>query len=312
MSRADVVDVCPARRCRAQPGRDHAGGRGRFLRSEIGMVFRRRRNQAMLVVLGLIPIVIAIAVKITSRTGRGGAATAGALFGSITDNGIFVGFAALLVVLPLFLPMAVSVVSGDAVSGEANLGTLRYLLAVPVGRTRLLARQVRRGRRLGLACALVVAVAGLLIGLVLFPRGDVTLLSGIAVSYPAAVWRLALVVGYLTVMMAAIGAIGLFVSTLTEVPVAAMATTLALTITSQVLDAIPQLSAIHAWLPSHYWLRFADFMRDPLAFDQIRTGLLAAAAYIVIFGALAWARSRTSELGHCRCRPHCLPDYFRT
>jgi ABC-2 type transport system permease protein len=286
MSRVDVVEVATPPRAARRSGRVPVG---RFLRSEIGMVFRRRRNQAMLVVLGLIPVVIAIAVKITSRTGRGGG-DGGALFNDITDNGIFVGFAALLVVLPLFLPMAVAVVSGDAVSGEANLGTLRYLLAVPVGRSRLLAVKYAAVVVWALACAVVVAVAGLLIGLVLFPRGDVTLLSGIPVSYPAAVWRLGLVVGYLTLMMAAIGAIGLFVSTLTEVPVAAMATTLALTITSQVLDAIPQLSAVHAWLPSHYWLRFADLLRDPLGFDQIRTGGLAALAYIAVFGALAWAR----------------------
>lgn len=295
MSRADVVELSPRVGGPDAAPRRPRLWRGRFLGSEIGMVFRRRRNQAILVVLGLIPVVIAIAVKITSRTGRGGG-DGGAFFSSITDNGIFVGFSALLVVLPLFLPMAVSVVSGDAVSGEANLGTLRYLLALPVGRTRLLGVKYVAIVVWAFACALVVAVAGLLIGLVLFPRGDVTLLSGIVVSYPAAVWRLVLAVGYLTVMMAVIGAIGLFVSTLTEVPVAAMATTLALTITSQVLDAIPQLSAIHAWLPSHYWLRFADFMRDPLAFDQIRTGLLAAGAYIVIFAALAWARFSNKDV----------------
>ena len=295
MSQADVVDLSPRVRVPNVASRRPRQWSGRFLRSELGMVFRRRRNQAILVVLGLIPIVIAIAVKITSRTGRGGG-DGGAFFSSITDNGIFVGFSALLVVLPLFLPMAVAVVSGDAVSGEANLGTLRYLLALPVGRTRLLGVKYVAIVVWAFACALVVAVAGLLIGLVLFPRGEVTLLSGIAVSYPAAVWRLVLVVGYLTVMMAVIGAIGLFVSTLTEVPVAAMATTLALTITSQVLDAIPQLSAIHAWLPSHYWLRFADFMRDPLAFDQIRTGLLASVAYILIFAALAWARFSNKDV----------------
>jgi ABC-2 type transport system permease protein len=290
MSRVDVVefpeDVAASSPVPRRPRR----WSGRFLGSEIGMVFRRRRNQAMLVVLGLIPVVIAIAVKLTSHPGPGGGDGGGALFNSITDNGIFVGFAALLVILPLFLPMAVAVVSGDAVSGEANLGTLRYLIALPVGRSRLLVVKYLAVVVWAFACALVVAVAGLLIGLVLFPHGDVTLLSGVTVSYPAAVWRLVLVVGYLTAMMAAVGAIGLFVSTLTEVPVAAMATTLALTITSQVLDAIPQLSSIHAWLPSHYWLRFADLLRDPLAFDQIRTGLLAAAAYIAIFGALAWAR----------------------
>lgn len=168
MSRADVVDVSPRvgvpSAARQRPRR----WRGRFLRSEIGMVFRRRRNQAILVVLGLIPIVIAIAVKITSRTGRGGG-DGGAFFSSITDNGIFVGFSALLVVLPLFLPMALSVVSGDAVSGEANLGTLRYLLALPVGRTRLLGVKYVAIVIWAFSCALVVAVAGLLIGLVLFP-----------------------------------------------------------------------------------------------------------------------------------------------
>ena len=38
----------------------------RFLRSELGMVFRRRRNQAILAVLAGIPIVIAVAIRVTA------------------------------------------------------------------------------------------------------------------------------------------------------------------------------------------------------------------------------------------------------
>src|SRR6266496_5525512 len=98
------------------------------------------RNQALLVVLTCVPMLIAIAIKVTNGgNGDNGRGDGGALFGNITANKVFVAFSALFVVIPLFLPMAVAVVAGDAVSGEANLGRLRYLLAVPVGRTRLLA-----------------------------------------------------------------------------------------------------------------------------------------------------------------------------
>jgi len=259
------------------------------------MVFRRRRNQALLVVLGCVPILIAVAIKISGGD-NGGNGDAGALFGSITDNGVFVAFSALFVVIPLFLPMAVAVVAGDAVSGEANTGTLRYLLAVPVGRTRLLAVKFVGIAVWCIACSVVVAVVGVVIGLILFGGGDVTLLSGTSVSFGAGLWRLTLVAAYVAVSIAAVGAIGLFVSTLTEVPIAAMATTLGLTITSQVLDAVPQISAVHPWLPSHYWQQFIDVLRDPMALDKVGHGLLAAATYAVLFLTLAWARFTSKDV----------------
>lgn len=267
----------------------------RFLRSELGMVFRRRRNQALLVVLACVPILIAIAIKVSGGS-NGGNGDASALFGSITTNGVFVAFSALFVVIPLFLPMAVAVVAGDAISGEANTGTLRYLLAVPVGRTRLLAVKYAGIVAWCIACSAVVAIVGVLIGLALFGGGQVTLLSGTGVSFAAGLWRLTLVAGYVAANIAAVGAIGLFVSTLTEVPIAAMATTLGLTITSQVLDAVPQISAVHPWLPSHYWQQFIDVLRDPMALDKVGHGLLASAIYAVLFLTMAWARFGSKDV----------------
>src|SRR2546422_883998 len=74
-----------------------------------------------------------------------------------------------------------------------------------------------------LTIALVVAVAGLAIGFALFPAGDVTLLSGTQITLAGGIGRLTIVVGYAALMMLALSAIGLFISTLTEVPIAAMA-----------------------------------------------------------------------------------------
>jgi len=282
VAEADAVRMLPLR---AEARRAVSS---RLLRSELGMVFRRRRNQAVLAVLAAIPVLIAVAVRLAGDTGN--PADGPAFLGSVAGNGVFVSLVALIVVLPLFLPLAVAVVSGDAVAGEASLGTLRYLLTLPVSRTRLLAVKYAAAVAYCLAATLLVAAVGALIGALFFPIGPVTLLSGTQVPLLSGLGRLVLVACYIAAMMAALVAIGLFVSTLTEAPVAAMATTTVLAILSQVLDTVPQLSAIHPWLFSHYWLAFGDLLRDPIALDDILRGLLAAGAYVAVFSVLAWSR----------------------
>lgn len=266
----------------------------RFLRSELGMVFRRRRNQIILLVLAAIPVVIGIAVKVS--TPEGTADEGPPFLFSIATNGVFVALTALSVVLPLFLPLAVSVVTGDAVAGEASIGTLRYLLVVPVSRTRMLAVKYAGVLAYVLAAALLVGAVGIGVGLVLFPTGPVTLLSGTQVSLAGGIARVVLVALYVAAMMAAVAAIGMFVSTLTESPIAATAATVVLSITSQVLDTVPQLDWLHPWLFSHYWLDYGDLLRDPLNVAGVTDNLLVTGAYVLVFGSLAWARMTTKDV----------------
>lgn len=269
-------------------------GSARLLRSELGMVFRRRRNQVILAVLAAVPILIAVAVRLAAPPDD--PADGPPFLFAIAGNGVFVALTSLTVVLPLFLPLSVAVVSGDAVAGEASLGTLRYLLVVPVSRTRMLLVKYAATVAYCLAAALTVGAVGAVIGALLFPIGPVTLLSGAQVSLGSGLWRIALVALYVAAMMAGLAAIGLFVSTLTESPIAAMATTAVLAVTSQVLDTVPQLDWLHPWLFSHYWLDFGDLLRDPMAFDGPVRGLLVTAAYGLVFGALAWSRMTTKDV----------------
>ncbi len=264
----------------------------RLLRSELSMVFRRPRNLAMLAVLAVIPTLIGVAVKLSAPKPGDGPA----FLGQITDNGLFLAFTALVVVLPLFMPLAVSVVSGDAVAGEANQGTLRYLLVVPVNRTRLLAVKYTATVAYGLVAGLTVGAAGVVVGLLLFPAGPVTLLSGGAIPFSAALVRVPLVVLYVAAMLAGVAAIGLFLSTLTEVPVGAMAATVVLTILCEILDSIPQVAAIHPYLFTHWWLQFGDLLRSPVQLHDMLQGLLVQAAYIAVFFSLAWARFSTRDV----------------
>jgi ABC-2 type transport system permease protein len=273
---------------------DKADRGGGLLVSELVTMFRRRRTIALLSVLAAVPILIAVAVKLSSSDVRPGEGPA--FLDRVTQNGLFVAVTALVVSIPLFLPLAVGVVAGDTIAGEAGLGTLRYLLIAPAGRVRLLLVKFLASLAFCAAATLIVAASGAAIGAILFPVGPVTLLSGTTVSPSAALGRTALVAGYVTLSLLGMAAIGLFISTLTEVPVGAMAAVVVLAIASQILDSIPQVSWLHPWLFSHQWLGFADVLRDPISWTSTQRDALLQFGYIAVFGALAYSRFTTKDV----------------
>jgi ABC-2 type transport system permease protein len=279
--------------------RDDAGVGSRsaglaLLGSELTVLFRRRRTWAMLAALAAVPVLIAVAVRLSSSPDSPGDGPP--FIDSITQNGLFVALTGLVVSVPLFLPLTVGVVAGDTIAGEANLGTLRYLLAAPSGRIRLLLVKYAGAAAFCLVATLVMVLAGVAIGAALFPIGPVTLLSGDTIGVGGFAVRALLFSAYVTVSLLGLSAIGLFISTLTTVPVGAMAATTVLSAVSQILNALPQLEAIHPWLFSHHWLGFADLMRSPISFDTFGDNALLQLGYIAVFGALAYGRFSTKDV----------------
>jgi ABC-2 type transport system permease protein len=282
-------DVGAARDDTARPSA--AAAFTRLLRSELRLVLRRRRNLAMLGVLACGAPLIGIAVR-TAGQAEGGPP----FLSSITQNGLFLVFTSLTVAMPLFLPLVIAVVSGESLAGEASTGTLRNLLVVPVGRTRLLAVKLLSVFVFGLVAVLVVWTSAVIVGLALFPRGDMLLLSGTSVSLAEGFGRALLVALYVASMLAGVGAIGVFVSTLTEVPMGAMSATAVLTIVTQIVGAVPQVRVVWPYLFTHPWFTYGDLLRAPVPGHGIAVGLLTQAIYIAVFGALAWARLTTKDV----------------
>ena len=97
-------------------------------------------------------------------------------------------------------------------------------------------------------------------------------------------------------MLAGLCGIGMFVSTLTEVPIGAMAATAVLAIVSEIADSIPQINAIHPYLFSHPWLSFGDLLRSPISWHGVEMGVLTQVAYLAVFLPLAWARLQTKDI----------------
>jgi ABC-2 type transport system permease protein len=268
----------------------------RLLGSELRLVFRRRRNLLLLVVVAVIPVIIGIALRLAAPHPSGGNGNGPPFLDQVAGNGVFLSFLALTIQLTLVLPLVVAVVSGDSVAGEAGYGTLRYLLAVPAGRTRLLGVKYLTVIAFGLAASAVIAAVSLITGVTLFPVGPVTLLSGTTVSLTEGLLRVLFVTLYVAGAMAALGAIGVAISTFTEHAIGAIAALAVLVVASEVGDNVPQFAVVHPYLPTHWWTMFDSLLRSPIDTTTLLHGLLSFGVYIVIFGSIAWARFTSGDV----------------
>jgi len=186
------------------------------IRVELRKLLRRPRTWASVFLLTLLPTVVAVFVSVQGIAPRPG--TGPAFLSAVLGNGALFPAAALAIVLPLFLPVAVAVVAGDAIAGEAQAGTLRYLLVRPVSRTRLLVAKLVATIAYTMLAVVLVAVVAYLVGTHLFGSAPLPTVSGTTLSTRDAILRTVLAVLYVGWSMLGVAAVALFLSTVTDSP----------------------------------------------------------------------------------------------
>ena len=265
---------------------------------EIRKLFRRPRTWLTLVLLDALPTVVAILLAVTHigpRPGQGPAFLA-----AVLSNGSLFSVAALAIVLPLFLPIAVAVVAGDSVAGEAAAGTLRYLLVRPVGRTRLLAAKLAAVFFFVATAVVLVAGTGFVIGRLLLgnqPVGAAVIsVSGSSLTAGQIAWRTVIAIGYVAFSMLGVAAIALFLSTVSDSGLGASLGALAVLIGSSVLLTLDAAHALQPYLPTRYWLSFVDLFRDPILWRDVLRGVGLQAVYVLVCLAAAWANFTTKDV----------------
>jgi ABC-2 type transport system permease protein len=247
--------------------------------------------------LCLLPVVVAVFLSVTEIAPRPGEGPT--LLSAVLGNGALYPAAALGIVLPFFLPIAVAVVAGEAIAGEASAGTLRYLLVRPVGRTRLLVAKLVSVLAFTLVSVVAVAVTGYLAGVTLLgtsTAATTTTLSGTSLTTGDLAWRTGVMVLYIGWSMVGVAAVSLLLSTLTDSPLAAALGGLAVLVTSSVLVALDAAGAVRDYLPTRYWLAWVDLFRDPVLWHDVNRGVLVQAAYVVVLLGAAWANFTTRDV----------------
>jgi ABC-2 type transport system permease protein len=267
------------------------------IRIELVKLCRRPRTWVSIALLCGLPTLVAIFLAFTEVAPRPGEGPA--FLSAVLSNGALYPAAALAIVLPIFLPVAVAVVAGDSVAGEANSGMLRYLLVRPVGRTRLLVAKLVAMTVFVLVAVFLVAVTAYAVGTTLLgsqPGTVVTSVSGVGLTPQQVIVRMAFAMLYIGVSMLGVGAIALFLSTLTDSSLGAALGALAALVTSQVLVTLDAAASVRPYLPTRYWLAWIDVFRDPILWRDIERGLALQGVYVAVFLAASWANFATKDI----------------
>ena len=265
---------------------------------ELIKMMRRPRTWLIIGMLLALPTLVAVLLAVTELGPRPG--TGPPFLSAVLSDGTLFPLAALGVVLPLFLPIAVAVLGGDAIAGESQTGTLRYLLVRPVSRTHLLLAKLTTVVAFVLLAVLVVAAVSYVEGRLLLgdapAAGGTVSLSGSTLSQEELGWRMALALSYVVVSMLGVAAVALFLSTLTTSSIGAALGTVGVLIASTVLLGLDAATALHPYLPTRYWLAFVDLFRDPILWRDVQRGLIVQLSYLLVFTLAAWASFSTKDI----------------
>lgn len=265
---------------------------GRVLLAELRWVLRRPRNLFALLGLAALPVLIGTIIALTGGPSPGDGPP---LLASVASNGLVLPIVTLMLTQNLLLPLVSAMVAADALAGESSHGTLRGLLLAPVGRVRLVWVKATGVLVMTVLAVAVIAVSGVLTGLVIVGSDGLVTLSGTTLPLGEALGRVALAAGWSAVQMAAIGAIALAISSLTDHPLVVLAVTLGTLIVFGVLTAIPSLGWLQPFLVTTGWYSIADFLRDPITTGDLLTSLWRAGCYILIGVSATIARMATKD-----------------
>jgi len=264
-----------------------------------------RRTRTLVIALLLVGLPTLIVVAINSRGNRGGGDEGEGLFRLAQQSGFLVPAAVLSAMSGVLLVAIAGTFAGDSVAGDAAWGNLRYLLMRPVPRGRLLAAKAIVAGMLIWAATILVALAGLVAGVVLFGAKSVTvpnfatlaggsLVGSFHLSQGALLLRIAIATGYVAFGFTALLALGVLFSILTDTAASAIGATVGVYIVSEILDGITQLGRVRYLFPTHYFMAWVTMFTENRYSHDMVTGIISQLVYLAVFGTLAivWLRRK--------------------
>jgi ABC-2 type transport system permease protein len=259
-------------------------------------LYRQLKRKRTLFAYGFVlslPILVALAVKFgpsgdddgSSEFGSGatdiiGLATLGAA--NFTTTMLFFS-------TPFLLVTVVALFNGDTVASEASWSTLRYLLASPVPRTRLLIQKIKVSLTLSLIAVLLVPISSWIVGAISFGTAPLQTPLGVTFDQSVTFTRLAIMTVYLAISLLFVAGLAFYLSVRTDAPLGAVGGAVGISILLTILDAISALGSLRQWLPVHYSDTWLDALSTTIDWSEMAKG----ASYCAIFGILFYALAVT-------------------
>ncbi|MFJ6663524.1 ABC transporter permease [Streptomyces sp. NPDC091383] len=255
------------------------------LRVELVRQLKRRRTLVMGALLAVLPFVLVIAFAVGHPSGRDGQVT---LMDTATASGANFAAVNLFVSSGFLLVVPVALFCGDTVAAEANWSSLRYLLAAPVPRARLLWSKLAVALGLSLAAMVLLPLVALAVGTAAYGWGPLRIPTGGELDPGTAVQRLVVAVAYIFVSQLVTAGLAFWLSTRTDAPLGAVGGAVGLTIVGNVLDAVTALGHWRDFLPAHWQFAWADAVQPHAEWSGMIQGAALSVTCALVLFALAF------------------------
>ncbi len=263
------------------------------LRVELTRQLRRGRTVLTFGFLALLPVLLGLAFTVGRGEGNRGGAT---LVDLATSSGLnFVVFT-LFSTVSFLLVVVVALFFGDTVASEASWSSLRYLLAAPVPRARLLRRKATVAALLSAGALVLLPAVAMAVGVIAYGTGELVSPTGQSLGFLPAASRLALVPAYLVVHLAWVAGLALLLSVSTDAPLGAVGGAVMTSILSQILETIDALGGLRDYLPTRFNSAWTDLLASPIDWTHLAGGAFSGLAYATIFTLAAWYRFTTKDI----------------
>ncbi|MFE7442789.1 ABC transporter permease [Streptomyces chartreusis] len=271
---------------RTEVASGYRAGRTLPLRVELIRQLKRRRTLVMYGILAVLPFVLVAAFAIGGEPGGGGNRIT--LMDTATASGANFAAVNLFVSAGFLLVIPVALFCGDTVASEAGWSSLRYLLAAPVPRARLLWSKLVVGLGLSLAAMILLPVVALAVGTAAYGWGPLQIPTGGSIDTGTAAQRLVVIVAFIFVSQLVTAGLAFWLSTKTDAPLGAVGGAVGLTIVGNVLDAVTALGDWRHFLPAHWQFAWADAVQPTPEWSGMIQGTAISITYALVLFALAF------------------------
>ncbi|MFK4034433.1 ABC transporter permease [Nonomuraea wenchangensis] len=265
------------------------------LRVEIVRQFKRRRTLVMFGLLLALPWILVIAFQFGPQSNNGGQSLR--ISDLATQSGLNFAAFALSVSANFLLVVAVAMFCGDTVSSEANWSSLRYLLAAPIPRDRLLRQKLIVALGYSAAAVICLPVMALVAGTLAFGWNDIQVpVTGEVIPAVDVLPRFGIVIGYALVSQLVVAALAFLVSTMTDSPLGAVGGAVGLWIVSTILQAVEALGSLREFLPTYWNNAWTDALTPEMDWGGMVKGASVSITYAAILVAIAFRRFRRKDV----------------
>ncbi|AZM53357.1 ABC transporter permease [Streptomyces sp. WAC 01529] len=256
------------------------------LRVEAVRQLKRRRTLVMGGIMALLPLVLVTAFAVAGSPG--GRSAEVTLMDTATASAANFAATCLFVSAGFLLVIPVALFCGDTVASEASWSSLRYLLAAPVPRARLLWSKLAVALGLSAAAMVLLPLVALAVGTVAYGWGPLEIPTGGVLPAGTAARRLLIAVAYVFVSQLVTAGLAFWLSTKTDAPLGAVGGAVGLTIVGNVLDAVTALGHWRDFLPAHWQFAWADLIQPRPEWGGMIQGAAVSLTYALVLFALAF------------------------